>query len=77
VVPPEMPPTIPELEPIVPTDGVELDHVPPAVGSVSVVVAPAHTVNVPAMGRGAGSITTVKARVMVPCSGQASSANVT
>ncbi len=48
-VPDEKPVAIPEEEPIVATDGVEEDHVPPVTVLVSVVELPIQALRTPAM----------------------------
>ena len=50
VVPAVIPVTTPEREPTVPTERLPLLQVPPAVALVSVILLPAHTVAVPAIG---------------------------
>jgi hypothetical protein len=62
VVPAAMPVTSPVVELIVALAGELLAHVPPAVASVSVTVAPAHTVNVPAIAAGAALTLTTAER---------------
>jgi len=60
VVPPaEMQVAIPDVIPTVPTEGVELDHVPPAGVAVSVVVAPAQNAPAPAIPVGEATTVTV------------------
>jgi hypothetical protein len=54
VVPVSMPETIPVDGAIVADAGVPLVQVPPLVASASVVVLPAHTLNVPVMAAGSG-----------------------
>ena len=51
-VPAATPVTIPVVDPTVATDVAELAQVPPAVPSVSVIVAPTHTVPLPDIAAG-------------------------
>jgi len=64
VKPAVIPVTTPVPGFMVATDVVLLAHVPPGVGSVSVVVRPVHTLLVPAIAPGSGLITTVVVPVM-------------
>ncbi len=63
VVPGAMPVTTPPE--MVATDGVELLHVPPGVGSDKVIVAPAHNDVAPAIGAAKGAAVTVTLIVAV------------
>ena len=68
VVPAAIPPTIPVADPIVPTPGLLLLHVPvppDAVKSLSVIVAPAHTAVRPLITPAAGDIFTVTFIVVI------------
>ena len=58
-----MPANTPVSEPIVPTAGALLLHVPPGVASVSVVVSPIHTLVPPAIAAGDGITVTVRKAV--------------
>jgi hypothetical protein len=51
-----MPVTIPDIDPTVAIEVLELDHVPPLEEFESVVVAPIHTILVPAIVEGAALI---------------------
>lgn len=58
-VPAETPVAMPVLLPIVATEVVPLDHVPPGVTSASVVVSPWQTAKVPVIAAGRGFTVTI------------------